>query len=77
MLDTSSAVADQSGLTSTSTRTIIIQAAKRRHSSLACFDPLFEYLSGARQNRCRHSKPERLGGLEVDAKRILVRRLHG
>jgi len=39
-------------------------------------DPLFDNLVGAQQNRLRHSKAERLGGLEVDHCFVLGRHLH-
>ena len=38
-------------------------------------DPLFDNLVGAQQNRLRHSKAERLGGLEVDHCFVLGRHL--
>jgi hypothetical protein len=38
---------------------------------------LFDHLVGAREQRRRHGKAERLRGLEIDSKFVLVRGLHG
>jgi len=48
----------------------------RRSNCFALREFLFDHLVGAQQNRLRHSKPQRLGSLEVEHQLVFGRRLH-
>jgi hypothetical protein len=53
-----------------------IREERRFNMQIILPSRLFDYLIGSGQKPFWDAKAERLGGLEVDGERILVRRLH-